>query len=128
MLDIEYEGVTYPPQMNNRNDLAHAAGELLEQGNVEFLLGIERGEVEWDQNMGQRLREACHSKTASQAVLNAVAYRDSVDQFNNYASQFIVLKAITEILVKTIKVSIEFTRRDTLNANETLTAITEVPR
>jgi hypothetical protein len=128
MLDIEYEGVTFPPQMNNRNDLAHASGEPLEQGNLEFLLGIEIGEVEWDHRMGQRLREACHSKETSEIVINAVSFRDSVDLVNNYASQFRVLRSLTEINAKTVKVSIEYQRRDTLDPNNKFTAKIEVTR
>jgi hypothetical protein len=104
------EGLTFPIQLNKRNDLATGTGDDLDITNLTFLFGIKKGECPWDGDFGMELHRLKHMKMAN-LVSKAVIIRQATDQVNKYAKQFIVTNADPAHDGDEAKVSIEVAER-----------------
>jgi len=126
MTDDRYgKGIRIPIQLDGKSDLANVSGDELLQANVELLLGIERGELEWDPEQGTRFREMLHKKVQT-LIANAVANRETTDQINRYDPNVQALEAIVEKNGSQLKVYVRYRRRGSIEAGGEQTAVIEV--
>ena len=112
-------GVTFPLQMNKRNDLATGEGDDVAVTNLTFLFGTVKGECPWDGDFGLKLHRLKHMKMAD-LIGKAVVTRQATDQVNKYAPEFIVTNASTEGVDTSAKVSIEVAERANINNRLTI--------
>jgi hypothetical protein len=120
------KSIKFPPQLNNKGDLAQETGDKVDQSNVELIIGIDKGEIEWDGNMGTKFMNMKHEKNANMNIFSAIAYRDSVDQINDYLTGLRTVSANAEKISEKVDISIKYARTDTLGTVKTGTANIEV--
>jgi hypothetical protein len=120
------KSIQFPPQLNNKGDLAQATGDDVDQSNVELIMGIDKGEIEWDGKMGTKFMDMKHDKNANLNIFSAIAYRDSVDQINDYLTGLRAMAADAERNGDDVNISIKYARTDTLGTVKTGTANIEV--
>lgn len=112
-------GITFPLQMNKRNDLATGDGDDLKVTNLTFLFGTNKGECPWDGDFGLELHRLKHMKMAA-LVGKAVVIRQATDAVNKYATQYLVTNAATQPEGDEAKVSIEVGERANINNRLTI--------
>ena len=119
-------GIKMPPQLDGKGDLANVEGDALLLSDVELLLGIERGELEWDPELGTRFREMIHRKIKT-LIKQAVAQRETTDVINRYEPRARAGQALVEKQGNLFKVFAAFRRRGSMETGGQQIAEIEVP-
>lgn len=127
MLSKDIVGIKYPIQLDEKGDIASSKGLDLEKGDLLLLLGIERGEIPWDSELGTKIRELLHEHFSSVVTARAIAFRESTDQVNTYAPAYRIVSADVLYETNTVMVSIRYVVRDKVDEG-TRTVTFEVNR
>lgn len=103
-------GIIFPIQLDKKGDLGVGTGRDLMVTNLTLLFGIEKGECQWDGDLGMELKKLKHMKMVELAG-KAIILRQAQDQVRKYATDYVVTNAKPEIDGNESKVSIEVGER-----------------